>query len=430
MREVPISVAQPTRPSLAARLRTDRLIRNNAIYLTGGVGVGVVGYIFHFTTGRFLGPANYAIVAAMVSALSLLSLPTLVLQTTAARYASLLLAKGDLGAIAAFLTKLSVACLLAIVALAGILIVLAPAVASYLHLADTRFVYLLILASSASLLVSITRGAIQGLGRFLLLSVNTMIDMATRLGLAVLLILGGLGAIGAAIGIAAGPIVAYVQSLFVFRRFTGAKRENAPPLADVGRFTASAIVAAAGITYLLNIDVLLSKHFLSGHDSGLYAAGAVLGRVIYFLGMTVAAVMFPEVTLRHARGESHFLVVDKSLILLGVLSLAFVLSYMILPGLVIGPFGEGFAGVRPYLVLFAAALSFFALSVLLVNYFLSVNRRRFIVPLVAACVLETLLITTFHSGPQQVVAMVLLSMTALLAMLLLLYLADRFGVLT
>jgi len=85
----------------------------------------------------------------------------------------------------------------------------------------------------------------------------------------------------------------------------------------------SPIVAAAGVTYLLNVDVVLSKHFLSGHDSGLYAAGAVLGRVIYFLGMTGAAVMFPEVTRRHARGEAHFAVVEKSLALLGILSVVY-----------------------------------------------------------------------------------------------------------
>jgi O-antigen/teichoic acid export membrane protein len=214
----------------------------------------------------------------------------------------------------------------------------------------------------------------------------------------------------------------------VLRRFTRSKPQGALPLADVGRYSLSAIAAAIGITYLLNIDVLLSKHFLSGHDSGLYAAGAVLGRVIYFLGMTVAAVMFPEVTLRHARGEAHFQVVEKSLGLLAILSGGLIAAYVVVPGLVIAPFGLAFAGMGPYLGLFAVAFSLFAFSLLFVNYFLSINSRRFIAPLLGACILETVLIANVHGDPGQVIAMVLISMAALAGLLSTLYLVDRLGI--
>jgi O-antigen/teichoic acid export membrane protein len=430
MAEAPITVApEPARVGLAARLGGDRLIRNSAIYLTGSVGVGVVGYVFHFATGRLLGPASYAVVAAMVSALSLLSLPSIVLQTTAARYTSLLTARSDSGAVRRLLIQLSVACLAGVIVVGGVLVLLASPVAGYLHITDTHLVYLLALASAFALLLAITRGALQGLSRFVQLSLNTLLDMATRVAVAVGLILGGLGAVGAGIGLVAGPLLAYAQSLFLFRRFARSSSPGSPPLTDVGRYTLSAIVAAAGITYLLNIDVILAKHYLPAHESGLYAAGAVLGRVIFFLGMTVASVMFPEVTLLHARGEAHFHVVEKSLLLLGILSTGFILTYALLPGLVIGPFGETFTRVGPYLALFAIALSCFAMAVLFLNYFLSINNRRFIVPLVAAAALETFLIMAFHAGPRQVVVMVLLSMAALLGMLTLLYVMDRFGIL-
>lgn len=428
MADAPTPIAaKPARAGFAARLGADRLLRNNAIYLTGSVGVGVVGYVFHFATGRLMGPATYAVVAAMVSALSLLTLPSIVLQTTAARYTSLLTARSDPGAIRRLLLQLSVACLLGVIVLGAVLIILAPAVAGYLHIADTRLVYLLALASALGLLLAISRGALQGLCQFVLLSLNTLLDMATRVVLAVGLILGGLGAIGAGIALATGPLIAYAHSLFLLRRFARSSTTTSPPLTDVGRYTLSAVVAAAGITYLLNIDVILAKHYLPGHDSGLYAAGAVLGRVIFFLGMTVAAVMFPEVTLLHARGETHFHVVEKSLLLLGILSAGLVLTYALLPGVVIGPFGQTFARLSSYLVLFAIALSFFAISVLFVNYFLSINSRRFILPLLATVALETALIVAFHDGPRQVVGMVLVSMAALVGMLSLLYLADRFG---
>src|SRR5207253_10324785 len=73
--------------SLIRQLRRDPLLRNTAIYLIGGAGAGFFGYVFHFATGRLLGPAGYAVVAAVLSALYLASLPGLVMQTVAMRYA-------------------------------------------------------------------------------------------------------------------------------------------------------------------------------------------------------------------------------------------------------------------------------------------------------------------------------------------------------
>ncbi|MDQ6884629.1 MAG: hypothetical protein M3077_10410 [Candidatus Dormibacteraeota bacterium] len=406
-------------------LRADRLLQNNAIYLSAGVAVGLVGYVFHFATGRLLGPTAYAVVASMVSALSLLSLPSIVLQTIAARYASLLLASEDLGALRRLLIQLSLVCLVGVALLGGSLVVLAPAVAAYLQVADTRIVYLLGLASAGAILVAITRGALQGLTRFLLLSLNTLLDMTTRLVVAVGLIVAGFGVLGAAIAIAAGPLLAYAQSTVLLRRLTRPKAVGAMPLSEVGRYSISAIIAAAGITYLLNVDVLLAKHFLPGHDSGLYAAGAILGRVIYFLGMTVAAVMLPEVTLLHARGEAHFQVVEKSLTLLAIMGIGLIGLYTLLPAVVVGPFGHAFAAVGANLPIFALAFSLFAIAILFVNYFLSINSRRFIGPLVAACVLETALIAKVHADSGQVVRMVLVTMTVLSGLLGGLYLLDR-----
>src|SRR5205085_8537035 len=137
--------------------------------------------------------------------------------------------------------------------------------------------------------------------------------------------------------------------------------------------------------YLFNIDVVLAKHFLPPEQAGIYAAGSVLARVVYFLGLAIAGVMFPEVARLHARNLAHFHVVEASLIFLALIGAALCLAYLLLPGLVLLPYGDGFAPVRPYLAPFAAALGLLAVSNLLVNYFLSVDSRRFIPPLLGAC---------------------------------------------
>ena len=70
-------------------LRTNQLVRYNAIYLTGSLAAGALGYAFHFATGRLLGPSQYAVVASAVAALYLINLPSQVVQTVTARFTSI-----------------------------------------------------------------------------------------------------------------------------------------------------------------------------------------------------------------------------------------------------------------------------------------------------------------------------------------------------
>jgi O-antigen/teichoic acid export membrane protein len=193
----------------------------------------------------------------------------------------------------------------------------------------------------------------------------------------------------------------------------------------VAAYAAPAVTAVIGITYLYNIDVILARHYLSSREAGIYAAGAVLARVAYFLGLTITGVMFPEVAGRHARDEAHYHVVELSLAFLAAAGVCLIAAYALLPGLVLLPYGAQFDPVKPYLGPFAAALTLLALSNLLVNYFLSVNSRRFVPPLLAAALLETGLMTVFHHDLGQLL-LVLLGVNLGLALVLgALYTAER-----
>jgi O-antigen/teichoic acid export membrane protein len=421
------SARRLTPGALLRRLHQDALLRNSAIYLAGGVGAGLFGYIFHFATGRLLGPAGYAVVAAVLSALYLASLPGLVMQTVAMRFAGIHAGRGQLGAVPGLLARLTVGSLLLGLTGAVGLVVLAPAVAAWLHVSDPRAVYTLAVAAALGLLVTGNRGALQGLRRFAVLSANAVLDMGGRVVAAVALITAGAGVAGGLLALVIGPALAYLHSLFALRHLRAQPSGAAAPLAEVGRYAVGATVGAFGTTFIYNVDVLLAKHYLSPEAAGIYAGGAVLGRVVYFLGNTVVAVMFPEVATRHARSESHFGVVDRSLLLVGSIGVLLIAGYLALPGLVLLPYGPSFAAVTPYLGPFAVALTLLALSNLLVNYFLSIGSVRFVVPLVGACLLETLLIVLFHDGIGQILTMVVLSSGALAVAMGLVYAGDRLG---
>jgi O-antigen/teichoic acid export membrane protein len=410
---------------LAQRLRTDRIVANNAVFLLGSVGAGVFGYVFHFVVGHLLGPAAYSIVAAGISALYLLTLPALILQIVSMRFTTLSSARSDPGSIRQLLARISTISLAVGAALALSLLLFRQPVAHYLQLSDERVVIVLAFSTVLGLLVAANRGVLQGMRRFAALSINMMIDTASRVAAGVALIALGFGALGALTAVLVGPALAYGQSLFLLRGLRRSPGRATISYRDLGLYAGPAALAVIGVTYMFNIDVILAKHYLAPDAAGIYAAAAVLARVVYFLGLTVTGVMFPEVATLHARDQSHFHVVDLSLLLLGGVGAALIGSYVIFPGLVILPFGSGFAPVIPYLGPFAVALTLLALSNLLVNYFLSVNSLRFVVPLLAACLLETGLIGAFLDGVGRILAMVTLTMAALGLSLGVLYAWDR-----
>lgn len=418
-----IVAARPA--ELWARMRNENLVRNNAIYFAGSVLTGGFGYMFHFVTGRLLGPAGYGVVASAIAAVYLLTLPSLIVQLVAARFASVAIAEGDPGRVRHLLARLTAVSIGAGALVALVMVVLAPQATRYLQLGDRRIVYVLAATTLLGLLVSANRGVIQGFQRFVVLSANTLLDALARVPVAVALILAGLGPIGGVVGIVAGPALAYIHSLFLLRRLEEPGQAKAVTMGEVARYAAPAAIAVIGVTYLFNVDVILAKHFLSPHDAGIYAAGSVLARAVYFLGITVAGVMFPEVAGRHARDEAHYHVVDRSLAFLAAVGAVMTAAYLLVPGLVLFPYGSSFDAVRPYLAPFAVALSLLALANLLVNYFLSVNSGRFILPLLGACVLQAVLILAFHQGVAQVLSMLMITTASLLAALGLVYGLER-----
>jgi O-antigen/teichoic acid export membrane protein len=406
-------------------IRSNRILRNNAIFLTGSLAAGGLGYVFHFLTGRLLGPAQYAVIASAVAALYFLNLPALVVQIVSARFTSVAAGRGHFGNVPGLLLQVSgLGLAVGLFVSAGLLIFRAP-LAAYLQISDQRVIGILAAASLIAILVAATRGALQGLRRFVALSINTALDMGTRVVSAAVLVLMGLGTLGGLLALVIGPVVAYLSSLFLFGGMRDADRGRRAAFKEVGGYAAMTTVAAVGVTYLFNVDVLLSKHYLAAAAAGIYAAASVLGRVVYFLGLTVAQVMFPEVATLHARDEPHYHVVDLSLALVGVVGVGLAVTYALVPGLVLLPFGSAFTPVRPYLWPFAIALGMLTVANLFINYFLSIGSARFVIPLVTVCILETALIASFHSSPGQILWMVVLSMTTLAGALGAMYLAER-----
>jgi O-antigen/teichoic acid export membrane protein len=174
-------------------------------------------------------------------------------------------------------------------------------------------------------------------------------------------------------------------------------------------------IAVLAYTVLTNIDVVLVKHFLSSEQAGNYAAIAALGRAALFAPMGIALAMFPKVSGLHEMGKSHRPVLLMAVLLTLLISGTIVVIYWIAPQFVIGFLGRDEFGVLkyalavPHLSKYALAMILFAVSFIILNYLLSINRIRIAYPFVAAAFLEVVLILYFHGDIAQVVNVMLVS---------------------
>src|SRR5205823_5773166 len=132
-----------------------------------------------------------------------------------------------------------------------------------------------------------------------------------------------------------------------------------------------AIVFFVGQVIINNIDILLVKHFFAPEQAGLYAAVALVGRVLYFAAWSVVSAMFPVSAAAKPREEDPNVILVPLLFVLGI-GVVFVLLLSFFPGLVVQTiFGGGFSHAEPLLALYAVATGLYALSVVLMAYEMS-----------------------------------------------------------
>jgi O-antigen/teichoic acid export membrane protein len=143
---------------------------------------------------------------------------------------------------------------------------------------------------------------------------------------------------------------------------------------------------------LSNMDALIARNLLDGHESGLYASGLILAKAAFFFPQFVSVVLYPDLaraTTHHARLRAVSVVA-----LLGGLTVA---GTVILPQLALILVGGGeYAAIRDRLWLFAAAGSLLAIVYVLV--FDALARHAHGVLVMIWCAVAAVIVSAYGLG--------------------------------
>ncbi|CAB4930103.1 unannotated protein [freshwater metagenome] len=360
---------------------------NNAIQLV---------FVVAFT--RILGASGYGSLAALVSAFLILLAVGYSLQATAARETAM----DRLGSAAVLrrtLRSWTEWLLLALVASIAIAAVLRDPIAQLIGVEDHPWAAATVLPTGVLwLLLSLQRGALQGLSAYLPVGASIVGEAAGRLLIALLLVSGfGMGVGGAFIALPLSFIVMIVAlEVVLLRRIGPVERTHASArslraLTTGGRVPVLALLLLAA---LQNVDVIMAARELPAATAGAYAAASVAAKSVVWVAIGLGLQVLPEAARRSARGLDPLPILGRALAALLALAMPAIVVFAAAgePLMRLG-FGEELAQGADALPLLAAAMTLLAATYLTVQYLLATHHAGFLWVLAPLAVAEPLLLS-------------------------------------
>jgi len=385
------------------KLFKDDLIRHTAIVFLGTGLAGALNLLYHLVTVRLLTPEDYGTFNALVSFVMFTSMAISPLGTTLTRFFTEYIAKGDLATLFFSFKKLTKRLIIIAFVIAGLFLIISPLLAGFLK-TSTLYVFVcggIVVVSLFSIpLISL----FQSFQKFIIYSFIGIASSLGKLLFGTLFMLLGIKVLGGLSGFLIGPIIIVLVALLfvpnILRKEIGHIDKSIPlkvNLVPIYKYFFPVSVIMLSFTFLITIDVILVKHFFSSLDAGYYSIAQMVGKIAFFLPSALAIVILPKSTKAHVTNGSSMGLLYKSLFLAGICCFAFTIFSFLFPDFLLMILTGKLNPVSRNLVgLFALAMSFYALTWIVINYLLAINNLKFTLPLLVITILEAVTIYNCH----------------------------------
>lgn len=327
-----------------------RIVSGSVVLLSGSGLATAVNLTYNLIIARYLGPKSFGHATAIYSLLILLSAVTLSYQIICSKIVAQQQSEEGKAAAYRMFHRSSWGCGLAV---GFVLILFQSSITGYLNLPDPILVILVAIGAAFYIPLGSRRGYLQGVYRFRGLATNMVLEGVVRLGGAFLLLALGYGVRGVIAANAAAIAAAYL----VIPPKIASQRPSPIGLWKTILEMSQALLFFAGQVLINNSDVVLVKHLFSARDAGLYAAVAMVGRVIFSFCAAVVNTTFPLVAGTGSEERRDLRVIATSIALVAGIGSAFVIGlYLMPPWIWSSLFGSGFEIAGKYNLSYLQAL--------------------------------------------------------------------------
>jgi len=347
-----------------------RIVSGSIVLLSGSGMTSVINLAYNVAIARFLGPIGFGHATVVYTLLTLLSAVTLSFQIISAKVVAQQSSLEGKAAVYRAFHRSAWAC--GIIVAVGLLF-FQQAISDYLNLPGSDLIAIIAIGAGFYIPLGCKRGYIQGTYGFRGLATNMVLEGAVRLGGSMAMILLGRGVRGVIEANAAAIAISYVA---IMPRLAG-RASNPLGHSYVVREMMQALNFFSGQLLINNCGIVLVNHFFPAHEAGLYAAVAMVGRVIFTFSQAVVNSTFPLVAGTREEERRDLGVIATSLMMVLASGAAIVLLLFAAPPAIwTRLFGTGFeiAGKYnvPYLMAFyAIATVVYSLGAVIITFEMS-----------------------------------------------------------
>jgi O-antigen/teichoic acid export membrane protein len=381
--------------------------------LLSGSGLATaINMVYNVAIARCLGPAGFGHATVVYTLLTLISAITLSFQIVSAKVVAQQDSPEGKAAVYRGFHRVSWGCGI----LVGIaLLAFQGGIANYLNLPGPDLVAIMAVGSAFYVPLGCRRGFIQGTYGFRGLATNLVLEGAIRLGGSLLMILAGFGVRGVIVANSAAIAIAY----FTIQPRLAARVPNPLQVSYVFREMMQALNFFSGQLLINNCGIVLVNHFFPSREAGIYAAVAMVGRVIFTFSQAVVNSTFPLVAGTPEEERRDLSVIATSLVMVLATGAAIVLFIFIAPGEIwTRLFGTGFEIIGKYnvaylMALYAIATVIYSLGAVIITFEMSYKIANTSWVQLAFSAILIAGICEFHSSLREVVLLQLILMVFL-----------------
>lgn len=401
------------------------------ILVGGTFFVSVLNYFFTLVMGRMLGPVGFGEMSSIFSLLVIIGVPSATLSLFIAKCVADHNAKDEPLQILGFMKLLYKFVLIIGFIFFLLTLVLIPFISSFL---DMHKASLLIFSFLIPLgfLSSFNAGVLQGMQKFFNISASNIISTILKLLFGVILVYFGYYVSGVVLAVGLASFLGLWYSYWIIKKEFADLRyiteiHTEISVRDYLPFLKLAFYANLLFALLMNVDIILAKHFFDPILAGQYSALSVVGKIIIYATGSFVTVMFPMVSASYSKKDNrHKRILFLSLAITSVISVAAVICFFTFPHFIVKIlFGSAYVDIVPYLGYFGLIALLYSVCTALVSYFVAIQDSIFFYISIALLAIQTILLSVYHQNIVQFV-IILISFAVLLTLSLVVNLLFSF----
>lgn len=377
-------------------LGKDELMRGSLVlFIMFGI-YNVLNYVFQISMARMLGPADYGILAVLMSIIYIFGIPSEAIQTVITKYTARFGINNDFGKVKDLLFRSIRKGFIFATASFILLIPLSFLLSYFLNIK----ISLLIFSFSFIFfvfLVSINRGVLQGRKKFAQLGINLVLESFVKVIFSIFLVSIGWRLYGAIVGVLIGGLLSFILTFIIIKDVLAAKRERAE-FYKIYETNFPILVAMISIVLMYSLDIIFARAFFSPQVAGEFAFVSLIGKVIIFISSSIGKTMFPLSSQEFEKGKNTFGLFKKAALLVFFISSVALVFYYFLPVEIISLVSLGssqYLGAAGVLFILGISYTLLSISNIIVLYNLSINKivkRAYFLPTFVLIQISLLLI--------------------------------------